>query len=256
MRSPHFVREPATRIGAPAPMLTPRGISGDYSSHEGMGRAAPDGDRIGSDKVCTTGVRLTNRREFLQGAVCTALPAAVGAPLLPTAARAAVPRAFPMVLIDDRHAEARAFGAALAIWGAPVHAVPEGDVTALWRESIGPAWRHARTVVAGLTRSPALFCLEQLGWALGRRVVFCAEHLVWAGRPARHKVLRTMSAAERADEIELAMRGQLWPRHLASMVAIQSALANYPRAAPTEIDLAPALPADAQLLTSWIIARA
>ena len=142
MRWPDFVREPATCISAPAPMLTRRGISGDYSSHEGMGRAGPDGDRIGTDKVCTTGVRLTNRREFLQGAVWTALPAAVGAPLLPTAARAAVPRAFPMVLIDDRHAEARAFGAALAAWGAPVHAVPEGDVTALWRESIGPAWRQ------------------------------------------------------------------------------------------------------------------
>jgi len=161
-----------------------------------------------------------------------------------------------MVLIDDRHAEARAFGAALAARGASVRAVPEGDVTALWRESIGPAWRQGPTVVAGLTRSPALFCLEQLGWGLGRRVVFCAEHLVWAGRPVRHKVLRTMSVAETADEIKLSMRGRLWPSHLASMVANQGALANYPRAAPTEINLAPALPADAQLLTSWIIARA
>jgi hypothetical protein len=133
---------------------------------------------------------------------------------------------------------------------------PGGDVTALWRESIGPAWRQTPTVVAGLTRSPALFCLEQLGWGLGRRVVFCAEHLVSAARPVRHRILRTTSAAEAADEIELSMRGRLWPSHLASMVAIQSALANYPRAAPIDINLAPSLPADAHMLTSWIIARA
>jgi hypothetical protein len=52
------------------------------------------------------------------------------------------------------------------------------------------------------------------------------------------------------------MRGPLWPSHLASMVAIQSALASYPRAAPTEINMAPSQSADAQMLISWIIARA
>jgi hypothetical protein len=229
MRWPDFVREPAMCISAPAPILTWRRITGDYPATRAW--VAPDRMAVGSAPVryARLGLRLTNRREFLQGAVWAALPVVVGAPLLPTAARAAVPRTFPMVLIDDRHAEARAFGTALAAWGALVHAVPKGDVTALWRESIGPAWRQAPTVVAGLTRSPALFCLEQLGWELGRRVVFCAEHLVWAGRPVRHKVLRTMSVAERADEIKLSMRGRLWPSHLASMVAIQSALANYPK---------------------------
>jgi hypothetical protein len=134
------------------------------------------------------GLRLTNRREFLQGAVWAALPVVVGAPLLPTAARAAVPRTFPMVLIDDRHAEARAFGTALAAWGALVHAVPEGDVTALWRESIGPAWRQAPTVVAGLTRFRQC-AASRARWA-GPAVVFCRA-LVWAGRPVRQESLPT-----------------------------------------------------------------
>jgi hypothetical protein len=177
----------------------------------------------------------------------------VGAPLATGALAAAT--AFPMVLIDDRHAEARAFGTALTAWGAPVHSLPKGDVTALWRESIGPAWRHAPTVVAGLTRSPVLFCLEQLGWPLGQRVVFCAEHLMSAARPV-HRILRTTPAGHAADEIELSMRGLLWPSHLASMVAIQSVLESYRRAAPIDTDMAPSLPPDAQMLISWIIARA
>jgi hypothetical protein len=40
------------------------------------------------------------------------------------------------------------------------------------------------------------------------------------------------------------------------MVAIPGALATDPRAAPIDINLAPSLPADAHMLTSWIIARA
>ena len=220
----------------------------------GSGRTESDGGQIGTGKYGRQGLRLTNRREFLQGTFWAALPAVIGAPL-PTDALAAARPALSMVLIDDRHVEARAFGTALAARGAPVHSVPQGDVTALWRESIGPAWRHAPTVVAGLTRSPALFCLEHLGWALGQRVVFCAEHLVLAARPV-HRILRTTPAGQATDGIELSMRGRLWPSHLASMVATQSALANYPRAAPTEINMAAAQPADAQILISWIIARA
>jgi hypothetical protein len=231
-------------------------MAGEYARTKAC--VAPYRMAVGSTRVryARLGLRLTNRREFLQGAVWAVLPAVVAAPLLRSGAVAAVPTAFPIVLIDDRHAEARAFGTTFAAWGALVQPVPEGDITALWRESIGPAWRHTPTIVAGLTRSPALFCLERLGWALGRRVVFCAEHLVSATRPVRHKILRTTSGSKSADEMELSTGGRLWYSHLASMVAAQSALANYPRAAPTEISLAPSLPADAQMLTSWIIARA
>jgi hypothetical protein len=185
-----------------------------------------------------------------------AWPAAVGVPLLPAGTLTEVPHARPMVLVDDRHADARAFGAVLAGRGARVHAVPDGDVSAAWRDWIGPALRRAPTVLAGLTRAPALFCLEQLGWALGRRVVFYAEHLASAAGPVRHKIIRYASAGKAADENELSMRGQFWPSHLASQVAAHSALAHYPRWAPTHIDLAPSPPDEARRLTSWIIAQA
>jgi hypothetical protein len=160
------------------------------------------------------------------------------------------------VLIDDRHAEGRAFGSAFAARGALVYALSEGDLTALWRESIGPAWRQAPVVLAGLTRPPALFCLEQLGWALGRRVVFYAEHVVSANRPARHTFIRTTSTGPRANAAEWPKGSRPWPSELASLVALHAVVATGPRPAPTDVDLAPSLPADAQLLTSWIISPA
>ncbi len=185
-----------------------------------------------------------------------ALPVAVGAPLRSIARRAAVPATVPTVLIDDRHAEGRAFGSAFAARGALVYALSEGDVTALWRESIGPVWRQAPIVLAGLTRPPALFCLEQLGWALGRRVVFYAEHLVSVSRAVRHQFIRTTSAGPTANTVEWSNCSQPWPSQLASLVARHAAVAKGPRPAPTGVDLAPSLPADAQLLTSWIISPA
>ncbi len=188
--------------------------------------------------------------------VAAALPAAVAVPLLPTAAHPGVPHAWPMVLIDDRHAEARAFGAWMTGRGTPVRAVPDGDISKPWREWIGPAFGRAPTVVAGLTRAPALFCLEQLSWALHGQVVFYAEHLVPAVGPVRHRIHRCAPSGKAVDEVPLSPRGGLWPGQLASLVARQSGVARSRRAAPTHIDLA-TLPSDyAQRLTSWIIATA
>jgi hypothetical protein len=199
---------------------------------------------------------LTNRREFLHGALTVALTLPAGVPLRPTGTLVAAPRLRPLVLIDDRHPEARIFAAALAGRGMSVHTMPDGDVSAPWREWIGPAWRRAPALVAGLTQAPALFCLEQLGWSLGGRVVFYAEHLVSAARSARHKIIRMASADQVAAEEELSMRRHFWPGHLAFLVAAHSAVAQHPRVAPTHIDLALSLPGDAQRLTSWIIAQA
>jgi hypothetical protein len=197
------------------------------------------------------GLRVTNRREFLRGATAAALPLVAGAPLA-IANHVVVAPVCTMALIDDRHAEARAFGDELAGRGVRVRAVPEGDVSAPWREWIGPALRRAPTVLVGLTGAPALFCLEQLGWVLGARVVFYAEHLVSVVRPVVHRIIRAPSAVKTADEMSLSMRGRFWPSHLAALLAVHSAAARHPRAAPTHIDLAPS--DDAQRLASWIIA--
>jgi hypothetical protein len=196
---------------------------------------------------------MTSRRQFLQGATLAAVPLVAGLPRSADA-RAGTSLAYQAVLIDDRHAEARAFGAALAGRGSRVLSVTHGDVTALWLGEIGPAWRRAPVPVAGLTRPPVLFCLEQLAWAQGLRVVFHAEHVVAPSRAASHVVYSCASNTAGLDAGDLAPRGPLWPSQVADIVARFGSTRRDGRAGPSCAGLMPALPADAQLLTSWIIA--
>lgn len=46
-----------------------------------------------------------------------------------------------------------------------------GDVTALWYDVIGPAWKRPGFIVSGITGEDALFVLEMLAFQHGRRVV-------------------------------------------------------------------------------------
>jgi hypothetical protein len=157
----------------------------------------------------------------------------VAAPLasgLPGAGIARDASKYHAVLVDDRHAEARLFGSILAARGAVIHAVPDGDVTSLWRSTIAPAWRHGPVAIAGLTRPPVLFCLEQLAWSQGLRVTFHVEHQLTTAQP-------TQTA---------------WAEMMADIVTVRATPARY--AGPTSAGLAPAPTQDAQLLTSWIIA--
>jgi hypothetical protein len=176
---------------------------------------------------------MTNRREFLQRATTVVAPL-VAAPLasgLPGAGAGDAAK-YHAVLVDDRHAEARLFGSLLGARGAAVHAVPDGDVTSLWLSTIAPAWRRGPVAIAGLTRPPVLFCLEQLAWSQGLRVTFHVEQLV------------TPQAAH-----------STWAETMANIVAMHGATpARF--AGPTSAGLAPAPTQDAQLLTSWIIASA
>jgi hypothetical protein len=196
---------------------------------------------------------MTSRRQFLQGATLAVAPLVTGLPGIADA-RTGTSLAYQAVLIDDRHAEARAFGAALARRGSRVLPVTHGDVTALWLGEIGPAWRRAPLPVAGLTRPPVLFCLEQLAWAQGLRVVFHAEHVVTTSRPTSHAVHACAVGGEGLDVGDLAMRGPLWPLQVADTVARFDATRRDGRPGPSCAGLMPALPADAELLTSWIIA--
>jgi hypothetical protein len=198
---------------------------------------------------------MTSRRQFLQGATLAAVPLVSGLPRIADA-RTGTSLAFQAVLIDDRHAEARVFGAALAGRGSRVLPVSHGDVTALWLGEIGPAWRRSPVPVAGLTRPPVLFCLEQLAWAQGLRVVFHAEHVVTPSRAASHAVYACASGIAGLDGGDLALRGPLWPSQVADIVAHFDSTRRNGRAGPSCAGLMPALPADAELLTSWIIAPA
>jgi hypothetical protein len=198
---------------------------------------------------------MTNRREILRAAaVSPALPlvtgttSAVGAALTTRIALYAV-------LIDERYSVSRTVGARLSGRGATVHAIPEGDVTQIWLQNIGPAWRREPVAVAGLTARPALFCLEQLALSSGLRVVFHAEHVVHPEAPTEHSILRGAEAADLSAR-DLRRAGPLWPARLADAIATHRESLLQRRVGPSDAALDPALPTGAYLLTSWIIAAA
>ncbi len=172
---------------------------------------------------------MTSRREFLRYATWAAAPLVSSLPAM--SARQSNAN-YHAILIDDRHSEARLFGSVLAGRGAAIHTVPEGDVTSLWLASIGPAWRRGPVAIAGVTRPPALFCLEQLAWSQGLRVTFHAEQKVTPTQPAH-----------------------TWARNMAA-IALHGANPRIRHWGPTSAGLAPAPTQDAQLLTAWIIAPA
>jgi hypothetical protein len=72
--------------------------------------------------------------------------------------------------------------------GMRVHEIQD-DVTDVWYREFSPGWRETPSVLAGLTLSTSLFCLETLAHDCGMRVWFRAthnylpkgyvEHLVW-----------------------------------------------------------------------------
>ncbi|HEY6458437.1 MAG TPA: hypothetical protein VIY90_24420 [Steroidobacteraceae bacterium] len=156
-------------------------------------------------------------------------------------------------LIDARYVPSRTAGDRLRAAGADVHALPDGDVTQVWLQRIGPAWREHPVTIAGLTARPALFCLEQLARGCGLRVVFHAEHVVLEAGRTEHRLLRGAQAADLAAG-DLSRAGPLWPSRIAQVIANHSGVAVRERFGPSAASLEPSLPPRAQLLTSWIIA--
>jgi hypothetical protein len=197
---------------------------------------------------------MTNRREFLQAAAVTAVPIAAGA--APTAPTPYTPRrpTLHAVIVDERHEETRTFAARMTSRRESVHAIPDGDVTAIWLREIRPAWKRQPAPVAGLTERPALFCLEQLALGSGLRVVFHGEHIVHPGGETEHSLLRG-GATNALSARDLMRAGPLWPALVAQAMTWPVEFAPRPRLGPTNAGFAPTLPSGARFLTSWIIAR-
>ena len=199
---------------------------------------------------------MATRRAFIQIAACAALPASAGAARAAPAGAAAVRRnGLHAVVIDQNHAVARAFGVQFEAQGADVISLDEGDVTSAWLRDIRPEWRKRPAAVGGLTTPAALFCLEQLAWSHGLRVVFHAEHITLPGGTFEHHVQRDARMA-RLTVSHLQRAGTRWPARLADAMAARSTAPAGRRPGPSIAALQPTLPEGAQLLTSWIIAAA
>ena len=198
---------------------------------------------------------MVNRREFLEAAAASAFPAAAGASQRKGGTKERNPESGTLhtVLVDERFRESRSVGARLAARGAVLLQVPDGDVTQVWLEHIGPGWKTHPASVGGLTARPALFCLEQFARSCGLRVVFHAEHIVHRQGRTEHRVLRGAEAASISTR-ELVLAGWLWPARIAEALAAHPGQAGRGRFGLSEAALGPTLPSGAQLLTSWIIA--
>ncbi|MEY4761993.1 MAG: hypothetical protein RLZZ200_1849 [Pseudomonadota bacterium] len=191
---------------------------------------------------------MTNRRDILQGAALATVPLVrlVPAEAKPAAAAGNVHR-FHAVLVDSRHPESVRFGARLSAQGVRILALSDGDLTSAWLADIAPAWRRSPVPLAGLTTSSTLFCLEQLAWPHGMRVVFHAEHVLEPAQATGHVMHR--AAGESAS-----LRGPWWPSTVADLVAAQEKTAQPVTGGPSLAGMMPTLRGEAGLLTSWIIA--
>jgi hypothetical protein len=197
---------------------------------------------------------MTTRRTFLQATACTALPLSMRGFAAPAAPPNRRPSELHAVLVGS-HAVAQSFGAAFAARGTTAHAMPDDEITALWLGAIRPLWERGPAAIAGLTRPAALFCLEQLAWSHGLRVVFHAEHVVHADGSTTHQVQRGAASAG-LTATRLLQAGPGWAERLAQAMATHHRTSMDPRFGPSLAALEPPLPPDAQLLTSWIIAAA
>jgi hypothetical protein len=110
---------------------------------------------------------MPNRREFLQGGIALSL-----LPLLPRKGfSAAAPKAFDMVIFDQRFLKARDFAQQAREAGLDCIAI-QGDITDLYFHDFSLRWNRGPTTIAGLSTKASLFCLETLARDRGMRLVY------------------------------------------------------------------------------------
>jgi hypothetical protein len=194
---------------------------------------------------------MTTRRSFIQFASCT-VPVALGAMRAPAGALGQG-TALQLVMVDESPAS-QMFGRRMQTQGARILSIREGDITAAWLQSVKPAWQRGPVAIAGLTAPAALFCMEQLAFMHGLRVVFHAEHMLHTGGDVSHEVQRAGQLGNPAAALVRA--GARWPQRLADSLGAHRMVRGTARPGPSLAALQPALPEGATLLSSWIIAAA
>ncbi len=144
---------------------------------------------------------MSNRREFLQLTLAaSALPALAARNEPRDATRLA--QNGPRVRVEDVIVEstspmATAFGNEATRFGLEVQGITD-DVTDLWYQHLAIRWNRGSTVLAGLTLSTSLFCLETLANDHGMRLWFRADHVALANGQEQHEVAGARPLVERA----------------------------------------------------------
>ncbi|MDT8398430.1 MAG: hypothetical protein RQ899_07425 [Pseudomonadales bacterium] len=187
---------------------------------------------------------MINRREFLQGSATISAASLTAHPVFakeqPLVLRAAV--------IDTRFAATALFGIQARLRGLTVHEI-DGDITTLWLQHLNKSWSAQPTALAGLSARPALFCLEQLAWDKGLRVIYHAEHKLTAAQQYHHTILTPLPGL---DSTVLNTAGSRWPAYSAELL---SAIQGLPRTCyPSQACLPASHDDDVRTLHSWVLA--
>lgn len=191
-----------------------------------------------------------SRRHFMEASAATAGASLMPAGIVRSLAATAASAPFNRVVVDERFAASRAFGARAHSLGAPLAAI-EGDITDFWYHDLDRPWRQHPLVIAGLTQWGPLFCLERLAWDVGLRVVFRAHHRRRRDGGMDHEIAAGPDVSRYTPAIRLA--GAAWPERIAD-AGIRAFEKRIPagRVTATTAD-AGTRKADPNHLYSWII---
>lgn len=139
---------------------------------------------------------MSNRREFLQiSLAAAALPVLAGPDVSPKE-----PEGEPAggVVVEAASPLASVFRTEAARLGLRVWEIHD-DITELWYHELSLLWKETPLVLAGVTLSTSLFCLETLARDHQMRVWFRAEHNQLQGGAVEHVVTGTSRMVEQVS---------------------------------------------------------
>jgi hypothetical protein len=172
------------------------------------------------------GIRMPNRREFLQTGAAVSALAIHGLRPPSAAALSAAPVALALhkAIYDDRYDEGRRFAATAGAYGVPLRALDAGDITRFWYGELDPLWRREPVAIAGLTQLGPLFVVEQLAAERRLRVALRVEHRSAVDGSLEHVAEGPSATLARVTELRDA--GLEWPELMAVLACLASSDAS------------------------------
>lgn len=183
------------------------------------------------------------------GIVVSALAAVVPLGWPGRISEARLPR---IAVFDHGCVDGTGFGTEAGNRGVPAHAL-ESDPGRLWMRTIEPRLRRGPVALAGLTRGPALFCLEYLARDYGLRPVYRIEHAADTTGRVRHGPTGPRDLAGWLKVIDAA--GDGWAMAVAALAASYPASRRGAAGIPL-VDLGSGARTAPAPLFSWLIAPA
>jgi hypothetical protein len=159
-----------------------------------------------------------NRRDFLKVGLTCGVVAGFNSNVIAASLDAAALRQPDLVIADNRFEASQRFGSEAARNGLPLHVI-DGDITALWFETLDPQWRRHPTIIAGMTAPQPLFCLERLAHDRGMRVVLRITHEALPNNQLSHQIETTEHLLQPLSQL---LEGPDWSERMARLAGVCS----------------------------------